>query len=69
MPARGREERTTELQETLRELEARFEREMRARGFEPAQAETSALPSALASLYAEREGLRAELDELLGGED
>ena len=69
MTTRGREERTTELRENLRELEARFEREMRARGFEPSQAETSALPSGLASLYAEREGLRAELDELLGGED
>ena len=53
------------LREKLRELDEQFEREMRARGFDPSQAENVALPSALAKLYAEREGLRAELEELL----
>ena len=50
----------------LRELEAEFDREMRARGFDPAQAENVALPSHLAALYAEREQIRAELEESSG---
>ncbi len=41
-----------------------FERQMRERGFEPAQAELVALPGPLAKLYAEREELRADLEEL-----
>ena len=51
----------------LRALDAEFDREMRARGFDPAQAENVALPSHLAALYAEREEIRAELDELTRG--
>lgn len=57
--------RIIELESRLRELDARFESEMRARGFDPEQAENIALPSALAQLYAEREEIRAELEELL----
>ena len=53
------------LRARLRDLEAEFERELRARGFDPAQAENVALPSALAKLYAEREEIKAELE----GED
>ncbi len=52
------------LEERLREVEERFERQMRERGFEPAQAELIALPGPLAKLYAEREELRADLEQL-----
>jgi hypothetical protein len=52
------------LRVQLRELDAEFEREMRARGFDPAQAENVALPSHLATLYAKREQIKAELREL-----
>jgi hypothetical protein len=45
-------------------LDARFAQAMRAHGFDPAQAETTALPGALAETYAAREEMRAELAEL-----
>ena len=64
MPADELEKRRKELTTTLLELDERFEREMRARGFEPAQAENVALTSELARLYAAREEVRAELEEL-----
>ena len=57
----------SELEDRLREVEASFVRQMRARGFEPAQAENIALPGPLAKLYAEREELRAELEKLQPG--
>ena len=60
---------TDELNEILRELDAEFEREMRARGFDPAQAENVALPSHLATLYAEREKIRAQIEESEGKTD
>jgi len=56
-----------ELHRRLRTLDAEFERQMRARGFDPAQAENIALPSTLATLYAERETTKAQLEELAGG--
>ena len=56
-----------ELHDRLRDLDAEFEHEMRARGFDPAQAENVALPLRLAKLYAERERTKAELEELEGG--
>ena len=56
-----------ELHNRLRDLDTEFERQMRARGFDPAQAENIALPSHLAQLYAERERIRAQLEELVGG--
>jgi hypothetical protein len=52
-----------ELRQKLRDLDLRFEREMRARGFDPAQAENVALPSHLAELYSEREKIRGQLEE------
>lgn len=52
------------LREKLRTLDAEFDREMRSRGFDPAQAENVALPSHLAALYGERERIKAELEEL-----
>lgn len=51
------------LRAKLRALDAEFEREMRARGFDPAQAENVALPSHLAALYAEREHTRGQIEE------
>jgi hypothetical protein len=57
-------ERKGWLEERLRKVEDDFERQMRARGFEPAQVELIALPGPLAKLYAEREELRADLEEL-----
>jgi len=55
---------TDELSEKLRALDAEFDREMRARGFDPLQAENVALPSHLATLYDKREQIKAELAEL-----
>ena len=55
-----------ELHDRLCDLDAEFERQMRARGFDPAQAENVALPSHLAKLYAERERIKAQLEELEG---
>ena len=57
---------TDELNRRLHDLDSEFEREMRARGFDPAQAENVALPSHLATLYAEREQIKARLEELEG---
>ena len=57
---------TDELNRKLRDLNTEFEREMRARGFNPAQAENVALPSHLATLYAERETIKAQIEELEG---
>ena len=57
---------TDELNQKLRALDAEFDREMRARGFDPAQAENVALPSHLAALYAERERIKAELEDSEG---
>jgi len=55
-------ERRRELEARLRTITESFEHEMRARGFDPAQAENAALPTALASLYLERQSLLDELD-------
>ena len=50
-----------DLYARLREIEERFEHEMRMRGFDPAQADNVALPGPLAKLYTEREQLRTQL--------
>ena len=60
---------TEVLRVKLRELDAEFDREMRARGFDPGQAENVALPSHLAALYAEREKIKAQIEELEGKTD
>ena len=57
-----------QLEAKLMEVEQEFEREMRARGFDPNQDENSALTAKLARLYTEREKLREAL-ELLGNSD
>ena len=59
----GAQQKISALRDQLRELEAEFDREMRARGFDPKQAENVALPSHLAALYAERERIKTELEE------
>ncbi|MFL6209574.1 MAG: hypothetical protein ACJ74W_12025 [Pyrinomonadaceae bacterium] len=61
--------RRTELEAILRELDERFAQAMCTHGFDPAQAETTALPGALAELYAARAETRAALDELLTDEE
>ncbi len=58
-------ENRIELEKRLGELDTRFANEMRKRGFDPAQADNVALPSALAKLSAEREAIKAELEELI----
>ena len=58
------EKRREELAAKLRELDELFEREMRARGFDPSQAENVAFTSGLARLYAAREQLREEVADL-----
>lgn len=60
---------TDELRKKLRALDAEFERELRARGFDPGQAENVALPSHLAALYAEREKIKAQIEESEGKTD
>jgi hypothetical protein len=60
---------TDELNRKLRALDAEFDREMRTRGFDPAQAENVALPSHLAALYAEREKIKAQIEESEGKAD
>jgi hypothetical protein len=52
------------LEARLREVEDTFANAMRARGFDLSQSPNLALPGYLANLYAEREQLRSELDEL-----
>jgi len=65
----AKQARRVELEAMLRELDERFARDMRAHGFDPAQAETTALPGVLAEAYAARAELRAELAELTEGEE
>jgi hypothetical protein len=60
---------TDDLRQKLRALDAEFDREMRTRGFDPAQAENVALPSHLAKLYAEREKIKAQIEESEGKND
>ena len=69
MPADELEKRRKELTARLLEFDERFAREMRARGFEPEQAENVALTSELARLYTAREEVRAELEELAAQSD
>ena len=60
----AREKQRAESAARLEAINETFERQMRARGFDPAQAENVALTSELARLYAAREAARAEFEEL-----
>ena len=57
-----------QLVEKLRRVNEQLQREMLARGFDPAQAEHLALTGPLAKLYMEREELREKLDMMSDGE-
>ena len=59
--------RREELESKLKLLQQELEQQMRARGFDPAQTENVALPTALARLYGEREMLREQLEEIKKG--
>ena len=61
-----RHQEVAEFRQKLRAIDAEFDREMRARGFDPGQVENVALPSHLAALYAEREQIKAALEESEG---
>jgi hypothetical protein len=52
------------LFERLKSVEVRLDRELRRRGFDPAQVDTTALPAALATLATERDEVRRELEEI-----
>jgi hypothetical protein len=65
MAATENETSRLELQRRLADLDVRFTDEMRKRGFDPAQAENLALPSALARLFTERLEIMDELAELV----
>jgi len=54
------------IRERLKAVEEQFEREMRARGFEPDQVDTVALTTPLAKLHNELSELRARLANLTG---
>lgn len=53
-----------QLEERLRDVDERLRREMRMRGFDPAQDANLALTGPLAKLYIERENLREKLETL-----
>jgi len=57
-----------DVREKLRDLDERFDRELRARGFDPAQADNVALPTVLARIKAEREEIKTRMEELLGAQ-
>jgi hypothetical protein len=57
-------DRVTELEARFKSVNENFDREMRARGFDPAQGENVALPATLARLYIERQLLLEELNNL-----
>jgi hypothetical protein len=52
------------LNSRLNEVTQQFEQQMRARGFDPEQAENVALPAPLARLYIERQWILEELAQL-----
>ena len=56
--------RLHQLESQLKLVTENFEREMRARGFDPAQVENAALPAPLARLYIERQSLEEQIEEV-----
>jgi hypothetical protein len=57
---------TKQLEVQLQEITEQFEQQMRARGFDPEQADNIALPTSLARLYVERQKLLEQLEEIHG---
>ena len=62
--SKAAQSRLAGLLERLKSVEVRLERELRKRGFDPAQVDTTALPTALATLATERDEIRRELEEI-----
>ena len=60
------EPETKQLEARLQEITEQFEHQMRARGFDPEQADNLALPTALARLYVERQRVIEKLKEVRG---
>jgi len=57
---------TKQLEAQLRQITELFEQQMRARGFDPEQADNVALPTGLARLYIERQKILEQLEESEG---
>jgi len=57
---------TKQLEAQLQQITELFEQQMRARGFDPKQADNVALPTALARLYIERTKILEQLEEIEG---
>jgi uncharacterized damage-inducible protein DinB len=60
----GKSHEIDELERQLQEKSAEFEREFRARGFDPAQLENTAITGSLSRIYEEREALLQKMEEL-----
>ena len=58
------EQRVRELELRVRQKSAEFDREFRARGFDPAQLENTAITGSLSRIYEDREALLTELEGL-----
>jgi hypothetical protein len=56
-----------ELESQLQLITENFAREMRARGFDPAQADNVALPATLADLYLQQQSLMEQIEEIREG--
>ena len=57
---------TKQLEAQLQQITELFEQQMRARGFDPEQADNVALPTGLARLYIERQKILEQLEEIEG---
>ena len=55
---------TKQLEAQLQQITELFEQQMRARGFDPEQADNVALPTGLARLYIERKKILEQLEEI-----
>ena len=55
-----------QLEAQLQQITELFEQQMRARGFDPEQADNVALPTGLARLYLERQKILEQLEEIEG---
>jgi len=61
--------RLHELESELQKLTENLEREMRARGFDPAQVDNVALPAPLAALYLQQQSLMEQVEEIREGNE
>ena len=56
-----------QLESQLQLITENLEREMRARGFDPAQVDNVALPAPLADLYLQQQSLMEQVEEMREG--